>query len=150
MARDRDGPRLALQVLEVPVVDIGPTANDYPSVARYADGYGLERSEMDAFIDAYLPEAEMGLDPYASPLLASSLAELAPAHILTAEYDLLRDSGEAYARRLEDAEVPTTLRRYDGFTHGTPVLWQEWAPARAWMDDVTFAVRNGLHSTVPQ
>jgi acetyl esterase/lipase len=70
---------------------------------------------------------------------------LAPAHILTAEYDMLRDSGEAYARRLAEAGVETTLHRLLGLTHGAPVLRQEWEPARAWMDEVVRVLARALH-----
>ena len=64
--------------------------------------------------------------------------------VITAEYDPLRDSGEAYARRLQEAGVRTTLHRFRGQTHGSSNLWQTWPPARAWMDEVVAAVRDGL------
>jgi acetyl esterase len=145
MARDRHGPRLALQVLEVPVTDISDTANDHPSVTEFATGYGLDRTEMDEFIRAYLMNPVDGRHPYASPLLAPDLSALAPACILTAEYDILRDSGEAYGKRLHAAGVPTTVHRLPRLTHGAGALWQEWTPARQWMDEVVEAIRLSLH-----
>ena len=147
MARDRNGPSLALQVLEVPVTDIGPDSADHPSVVLFAEGYGLDRADMQTFADAYLSDPSEGSDPYASPLLANNLAGVAPAHVLTAELDILRDSGEAYARRLQSAGVSTTLHRFADQTHASSVLWQTWAPARAWMDDVVAALRSALHAT---
>jgi acetyl esterase len=144
MARDRGGPPLALQLLEVPVTDISDRAADHPSVALFAEGYGLDRAEMDSFSAAYLVDPADGANPYASPLRASDLAGVAPAHVLTAEYDILRDSAEAYARRLERAGVETTLHRFSGHTHGSATLWQTWEPARAWMDDAVGAVRRAL------
>ena len=64
--------------------------------------------------------------------------------MITAEYDMLRDSGEAYARRLEEAGVETTLHRRLGHNHGSSVLWQEWPPARGWMDEVVDALRGSF------
>jgi acetyl esterase len=55
---------------------------------------------------------------------------------LTAEFDPLRDSGEAYARRLYEAGVPTTIHRFLGHTHGSAGLWRTWAPAAGWMAEV--------------
>jgi acetyl esterase len=147
LTRDRGGPPLALQLLEVPVTDISDSANDYPSVARYDKGYGLDRLDMEDFAAAYLGPAD-GRLPYASPVLATDLGGLAPAHVLTVEYDILRDSGEAYAQRLEAAGVPTTHRRLAGVTHGAGAIWQEWPPAREWMDDVSAALRQALHGAV--
>ncbi len=145
MARDRGGPPLALQLLEVPVTDISPGAADYPSVALFAEHYGLDRADMDFFTREYLADPAEGSDPYASPLLADDLTGVAPAHVMTAEYDVLRDSGEAYARRLAQAGVEITLHRKLGHTHGSAVLWQTWEPAQAWMDEVVDALRRALH-----
>ena len=145
MARDRGGPPLALQVLEVPVVDISDRTAEYPSVALFGEGYGLDRADMATFSSAYLTDPCDGANPYASPLLAGSLTGVAPAHVITAEYDILRDSGEAYARRLESAGVETTLRRFRGHTHGSSCLWQTWEAARTWMDDVVGVLRRVLH-----
>jgi acetyl esterase len=145
MARDREGPELALQMLEVPVTDISDGAGVHPSASLFGEGYGLDRIEMDGFSSAYLPDPAYGANPYASPLLAPSLSGLAAAHVITAEYDILRDSGEAYADRLEAAGVPTTRRRMLAQTHGSAALWQNWQPAREWMDDVVQTVRLALH-----
>jgi acetyl esterase len=149
MSRDRQGPRLALQSLEVPVTDISDTAHQHQSVALFGEGYGLDRSEMDEFASTYLADAADGRHPYASPLHAPDLSDLAPALVLTAEYDLLRDSGEAYGRRLQEAGTPTTIRRLPALTHGAGVLWQEWPPARAWMDEVVRAIRRAFERTRP-
>jgi acetyl esterase/lipase len=145
MTRDRGRPPLALQLLEVPVTDMSEAAEEHASVALFGEGYGLDRAAMDTFTEAYLTDPADGSAPYASPLLARDLAGVAPAHVLVAEYDVLRDSGEAYARRLEDAGVETTLRRFLGHTHGSSVLWQTWEPARAWMEEVVDSLRRALH-----
>jgi acetyl esterase len=145
MARDRGGPRLALQLLEVPVTDISDGAAGYPSVALFAEGYGLDRADMDVFTKEYLSDPAEASHAYASPMLADDLTGVAPAHIMTAEYDVLRDSGEAYARRLQHADVAATLHRMLGHTHGSSVLWQTWEPAHEWMDEVVGAIRSALH-----
>jgi acetyl esterase len=145
MVRDRDGPPLALQLLEVPVTDITSGAGAHASVALFGEGYGLDASDMDTFADAYLADRADGSHPYASPLLAANLVGVASAHVLTAELDVLRDSGEAYAERLKDAGVDTALRRFARHTHGSSGLWQVWEPARVWMDECVLALRRALH-----
>lgn len=145
MARDRGGPPLALQLLEVPVTDMSDLSGQHSSLDLFGEGYGLDRSNIDAFTRAYLPRSADRATSYASPLRAGDLAGLPPAHVLTAEFDPLRDSGEAYAERLRQAGVRTTLRRFDGHTHGSSGLWQSWAPARRWMDEVVSALRAALH-----
>lgn len=144
MARDRGGPEPVLQVLEMPVTDMSAGSADHASLTEFAEGYGLERAGIEAFQDDYLPNRADRELPYASPLKAADLTGLPPAHVITAEYDPLRDSGEAYARRLQEAGVRTTLHRFRGQTHGSSNLWQTWPPARAWMDEVVAAVRDGL------
>jgi acetyl esterase len=70
------------------------------------------------FWDHYLTGSAQAADPYASPLQASDLANLPPALVQTAEYDPLRDEGEAYAAKLRAAGTPATLTRWDGLNHG--------------------------------
>lgn len=144
MTRDRGGPQLALQLLEIPVTDISRGAGTDVSTGLFAEGYGLDRIDMEFYAAQYLNSPDDGSSPYASPLLAEDLAGLAPAHVMTAEYDVLRDSGEAYARRLAEAGVLTTLHRGLGHNHGSSVLWQTWGPAREWMDEVVRALRHAL------
>jgi len=115
VARDRRGPRLAHQLLVYPVIDC---AFDTKSYLDNAEGYFLTREMMRWFWHHYLDKPDDAADPYASPLRAPTLAGLAPATVITAEYDPLRDEGEAYAARLRQAGVPTTLTRYDGVIHG--------------------------------
>ncbi len=144
MSRDRGGPTLALQLLEIPVTDIGPGAGNYPSVTLYGEGFGLDSADMEFYAGQYLADLADGSSPYASPLRAEDLSGLAPAYVITSEYDVLRDSGEAYARRLAEAGVPTTLHRRLGHNHGSSVLWQTWDPAREWMEEVVEALRHAL------
>jgi acetyl esterase len=114
MARDRHGPRLALQILVYPVTDCD---FERPSYREYAEGYLLTRESMRWYWEQYAPDPAVRVEPYAAPLRAPSLAGLPPALVLTAEYDPLRDEGEAYASRLAAAGVPVTLTRYPGMVH---------------------------------
>ncbi|QDU98335.1 alpha/beta hydrolase [Lignipirellula cremea] len=115
MARDRNGPSLACQVLLYPITDCDL---ETPSYQEFATGYYLTRDSMRWFWDQYCPRAEDRTHPYLSPMRAESLAGLPPALVITAEFDPLRDEGEAYAERLREAGVETTLSRYDGVLHG--------------------------------
>jgi acetyl esterase len=114
MARDRGKPRIIHQLLSVPITDY---RFDTRSYLDNADGYGLTRNAMQWFWQHYLGPDGDGSHPYVSPLRADDLRGLPPALILTAEYDPLRDEGEAYAQRLAAAGVSVTCKRYDGMVH---------------------------------
>ncbi len=115
MTRDRAGPAITFQLLVYPATDL---SFETASHREYGEGYGLSREEMKWYWNHYLRTPEDGDDPYASPLRARDLGGLPPALVLTAEYDPLRDEGEAYARRLASAGVRTRMVRYDGAIHG--------------------------------
>jgi acetyl esterase len=114
-ARDHGGPDLAAQVLVYPVTDADL---DNPSYTDPANQLLLSRESMIWFWDYYAPDPASRLRPDASPLRAADLSGLAPAVVLTAEHDPLRDEGEAYADRLRAAGVPVEHRRFDGQMHG--------------------------------
>ncbi|MEO8604021.1 MAG: alpha/beta hydrolase [bacterium] len=116
MARDRGGPPLVFQLLIYPVTE---HAYETASYRDNASGYLLSADDMRWFWDHYLGDAPArGAEPYASPLRAANLNGLPPALVLTAEFDPLRDEGEAYAAALDEAGVPTRQTRYDGMIHG--------------------------------
>jgi acetyl esterase len=112
-ARDAAVP-LTLQLLVYPVIDHSFETGSY---GDFAEGHSLTRDGMRWYWNHYLGDVD-GHHPDASPGRESDLAGLAPAFIATAELDPLRDEGEDYASRLEQAGVPTTLVRYDGMIHG--------------------------------
>lgn len=116
-SRDGCGPRLAHQLLICPAVD---TAMDTDSYRRLADGYGCTRDLMRRCWSTYLglPEERFADAPWqAVPMRSPDLAGLAPATVITMEFDPLRDEGEAYADRLAAAGVPVTARRCRGVIH---------------------------------
>lgn len=114
-ARDA-GIALAAQLLIYPVTDLSRLEGE--SYSACADDYGLTAAAMAWFRDHYLADAAAARDWRVSPLLAADLGRLPPALVVTAEFDVLRSEGEAYAKRLADAGVPTQLARYDGMIHG--------------------------------
>jgi len=115
-ARDAAGPAVALQVLVYPVTDHDV---DRPSYRSY-DGqeFIVNRGDMVWFWDHYAPDPAARSNPYASPLRATDLSGLAPAYIVTAEHDPLRDEGFGYADRLRAARVPVEHRHYGSQIHG--------------------------------
>ena len=115
MARDNGGPKLCFQL---PIYPATSHALDMPSYVENATGYLLETDAMVWFWGHYLTNKDDGENVYASPLRAKDLKGLPPAYIITAEFDPLRDEGEAYAKRLQEAGVPTRLRHFDGMIHG--------------------------------
>lgn len=113
-ARDRGLP-LRLQVLVYPVTD---SDLDTRSYRQYAEGFGLSRAAMEKYWDYYVPSKSDRTNPDVAVLRAEDLSGVAPALVLTAEYDVLVDEGEAYAKRLEAAGIDVKLTRYDGLIHG--------------------------------
>jgi acetyl esterase len=117
MSRDRGGPEIAYQLLIYPVT-APARGSEFASYRDNADGYLLTRGGMEWFWDHYLSSSADEDNPYASPLRAADLGGLPPATVVTAEFDPLRDEGEAYADRLREAGVEVTTSRYDGVVHG--------------------------------
>jgi len=113
LARDNGGPSLRGQLLLTPAVD---GSKQYPSMLENAEGYVLTKSLMDWFWDHYADPKDRA-NPKASPLLADSLAGLPPVAIVTAQYDPLRDEGNAYARALKAAGVSVEHIEARGHTH---------------------------------
>src|SRR5881392_1691752 len=116
MARDRGGPPLVFQLLVYPVTD-APAANT-GSYRENAEGYFLTARMMHWFWNHYCGKTPDLSDPYLCPLRARDLKHLPPALVVTAEFDPLRDEGEAYAARLREAGSQAHVKRYAGMIHG--------------------------------
>jgi acetyl esterase len=111
---------VAAQLLIYPITDM---LTDRPSVEENGEGLFLTRDDMDWFHGHYLGDDEsLRSDPRASPALADDLSGLPPALIYTAQYDPLRDDGDAYAEALSAAGVKVTHRRFEGLVHGFVAL----------------------------
>jgi len=115
LARDRNGPRIAFQVLIYPITDYNLQNESY---SHFAEGFFLTRSEMAWYWEKYVPKRDDRTHPHAAPCRVDDLSGLPPALVVTAEFDVLRDEGETYARRLQSAGVPVRISRYDGMIHG--------------------------------
>jgi acetyl esterase len=132
--------RIRYQVLVYPVID---AVFDTPSYVDFNEGHGLSAASMQRFWRLYLDGSD-ATDPDAAPLHATDLAGVAPAYVLTAEEDVLRDEGEAYAEALRKAGVPTELVRWPGTIHGF-FRWLAVTPeARKAIDAVGARISNAL------
>ncbi len=111
--RDRGAIKLRAQILTYPIVDL--TA---PYDGRFASGVALTNGAMSVYIDAYVPNLEQRRDLRASPIFAPNLKGLPPALVILAGFDPLYSEGAAYAERLKQDGVPTTVKVYPGQMHG--------------------------------
>ncbi|MET3545904.1 acetyl esterase [Paenibacillus favisporus] len=121
MAKERKGPAIHKQLLFYPVTDSG---NDTESYHQFAEGYFLRRDAMAWFWEQYITKPSDKEEIYASPLRATreQLEGLPPALVITAEADVLRDEGEAYANKLREAGVRVTAARFQGAIHDFVML----------------------------
>lgn len=115
LAVQRQGPKISYQCLFYPVTDAGCDSGSYQA---FAEGYLLSRAMMVWFWNQYLENPAQVDDPLASALRAGSLDGLPATTLITAEFDPLRDEGEAFAHRLQEAGVLTRIERCDGMVHG--------------------------------
>jgi len=145
LAKERGGPHIAFQVLFYPVTD---ARFDTPSYTQFAEGPWLTRKVMQWFWDSYAPDVAARSEPTAAPLRATleQLRELPPALVITAEVDVLRDEGEAYAHKLLEAGVPVTAVRYLGAIHDFVLLTPlaQSLPTRAALAQATAALRTAF------
>ena len=145
MAKEKGTPALLYQVLLWPVTDANFNTASYD---QYAEGHFLTRNMMKWFWDNYTTDAAQRNEIYASPLRATTeqLKGLPPALVQTASADVLRDEGEAYARKLDQAGVPVTAVRYNGMIHDYGLLnvVAEVPAVRTALDQAALTLKNSL------
>lgn len=127
-------PQPALQLLIYPVTDV---TSQLPSRRLFARGFYLEKDSIDWFTRHYLPDPSTHREPRASPLLADDVADLAPAVVLTAGFDALRDEGQRYADRLREAGVPVTYECAATLPHGFWSMGGVVDEARRWVTRIS-------------
>ena len=142
MARDRSGPKLVHQWLDVPATDL---TMSQPAFREIPDGYLLDTDIIMQFRECYLGDVTRDTEPYASPLLAEDHSDLPPAWVMSCEFDKLRDDGRAYADKLTKAGVPTTYRLFKGHCHPTFALTRALPSAKAYERDAIAALSKALH-----
>jgi acetyl esterase len=134
---------IALQVLICPPTDLDH--RETPSHKENGEGYLLTTGMMNWFMGHYLAGCEdRAEEPYCSPLHMKDLGGLPPAIIVTAEYDPLRDEGEAYGARLEGAGVPVDVRRENGMIHGFYWMGAAIDRGRELLDELGADIRKAL------
>jgi acetyl esterase len=139
-ARDRGGPKIAFQLLTVPVTELRSSAR---SMTEFAEGYGLSRADMEWFGAHYVRGEADRDDPYAS-VLRADLRGMPPAFVITAECDPLRDDGEAYATRLAELGIAARYKRYPAMFHGFMGFPTQLPEAAAAFEDAGKALREAL------
>ncbi|HEY9393241.1 MAG TPA: alpha/beta hydrolase, partial [Nocardioides sp.] len=135
-----EGRELAGQLLIYPGTDM---TSGYPSYAENGHGYFLELPTMKWFSDHYVGDADRA-DPRLSPI-KGNLEGLAPAVVVTAEFDPLRDEGIAYAKALESFGVPTTYHHCDGLIHGFFAMGHHSQAAQLAIEETCALFRTVLH-----
>jgi acetyl esterase len=140
MSRDRGGPMLIFQLLICPAADFRVTTTSWKDY----DGYIIKREEFFIVRDFYVPNEKERLNPYAAPSLALNLHQLPPALIITAECDPMRDGGELYGQRLQEAGVIATVSRYDGMIHIFMHLGNLVSQANQALDEAIHALRTAF------
>ncbi|TMC46997.1 MAG: alpha/beta hydrolase [Chloroflexi bacterium] len=140
VARDRGGPRIAFQLLSVPVTELSSKAESH---REFSEGYGLTAADMEWFGRHYVRTEADADEPYAS-VLRADLHGLPPAFVITAECDPLRDDGEEYARRLSKLGIAARYKRYPGMFHGFMSFANVLPEASEAFDDAGRALREAL------
>lgn len=133
--------QVAFQLLVYPVTDFTRTSQSYQ---ENADGYLLTAATMAWFEQHYTQSAVETHDPRVSPLFEDDLTGVAPAFVMTAEFDPLRDEGEAYGKRMVDAGVPVQVKRYEGLIHGFIQMSAVLDAAGPALDDAASALHDAL------
>ncbi|WP_066321708.1 alpha/beta hydrolase [Bacillus sp. FJAT-29814] len=142
LAKDKNSPSICFQLLIYPSTNVGgePTS----SMVENAQGYFLEKGTMEWFRNCYLNGEEDKQNPLVSPMLYEDFQGLPPALVITAEYDPLRDEGEAYAKKLAEAGVKVETIRYHGTIHGFVSMSAVIAQGKVALEKAGEALRNAF------
>ena len=143
--RQEGGPRLAFQLLEVPILDL----TRWLSIGA-GDPDPHHAEQLGAAVRRYLPDEAAAAGELASPLRAEDLSGLPPAYVMTAELDPLRRDGERYAARLAAAGVPAAVSVERGAIHGVSFLTRVWPPAGEWQEAAAGSVRAAHDRTLAE
>ncbi|QMU75752.1 alpha/beta hydrolase [Streptacidiphilus sp. PB12-B1b] len=146
MARDAGGPALAAQLLVYPNTD---HLADTASRRENTDPLLFNDKSVQWYWDNYLTDPADGADPLASPLRAADHSGLPPALVITAEYDPLRDEGEAYAQRLRESGVLVEQTRYQGVPHGFFAMSGTLDAGRSALSQAASYLRNAFAADAP-
>ncbi len=138
-------PQPVLQLLIYPWVDV---ACESASMSTYGDAFPLNRATLDWFAGHYLGPGDSPADPRLSPLRAKDFSGLAPAVVVSAGFDPLLDQGEAYARRLKEAGVPTVYRCYDALAHAFTAFTGAVPAADIACREIAGLVREGFEGRI--
>jgi len=139
------GLSIAAQCLICPVLDFEQTS---PSREAFAEGHLIDRITIEADLSDYLPEGIDTADPRVSPLRATRLAGLPTAIIHTAEYDPMRDEGNAYARKLLAAGVAVEHVCHDGMVHNFHAMGAILPQAQLVLSQIGEQVRRAVKKSV--
>ena len=140
LARERGGPKIAFQLLTVPVAELSSRAESH---REFAEGYGLSAADMTWFGLHYVRTPADADDPRAS-VVRADLHDLPPAFVITAECDPLRDDGEAYAEKLRKLGIAARYKRYPGMFHGFMSFPNVLPEASEAFEDAGKALREAL------
>ena len=143
LAKERGGPAISYQILVYPATDF---SFDTESHRENGEGYLLTKAAMEWFANHYIQEEDK-TSPLAAPLRAADVSGLPPALVITAEFDPLRDEGEAYAKKLQDAGVQVELTRYNGMIHGFFWMSGIMEQGRKAIEQVSNTLKNNAAKT---
>ncbi|HPB45677.1 MAG: alpha/beta hydrolase [Microthrixaceae bacterium] len=141
LARDRGGPEIMYQWLDVPALDCTLSQEGHRNVP---DGYLLDAAAIDDYLESYIDDPAEYTNPLASPLLAEDLSGLPPAWIMTVGYDRLRGDGAAYADALIAAGVDARHTRLDGHIHVSFAFTRLVPSAAAYEDRAIVALADAF------
>lgn len=144
MAKEKQVPKVVYQLLIYPSTGVGPTR----SYEENSEGFILTKELMAWFRKHYLNDSSDTTNPYFSPYLHEDVTGLPPALIITAEYDVLRDDGKAYAAKLKAAGVDVEYINYAGMIHGFVGMASVLDKGKQALQDASKALRNAFEQSL--